>query len=189
MFGVRHYKTKKITKENIFQYVYAVLHHPDYRTKYERNLKREFPRIPFYADFWKWTGWGKSLIDLHLNYETAAPFPLQREDKNPETNRKALVPRMIARKKTGLIEVDTLTNLRGIPAEAWEYRLGTYSTLEWILERYKEKTPKDPTIREKFNAYKFADYKEQVIDLLMQVCTVSVETMKIIKEMPQEIEP
>ena len=68
---------------------------------------------------------------------------------------------------------------------AWEYRLGTYSALEWILERYKEKKPKDPTIAEKFNTYRFAEYKEQVIDLLMKVRTVSVETMKIVKEMPE----
>lgn len=62
---------------------------------------------------------------------------------------------------------------------------GTYSALEWILERYKEKKPKDPTIAEKFNTYRFADYKEQVIELLMRACTVSVETMKIVKEMTE----
>jgi predicted helicase len=181
----KHYKDKTITKEAIFRYVYAVLHHPAYRVKYEINLKREFPRIPFYVDFWQWAGWGKVLMELHLNYEQAAPYPLQREDKNPETVRAAIVPRLMARKETGVIEVDTLTTLRGVPAEAWEYRLGTYSALGWILERYKEKIPKDPTIREKFNTYKFADYKEQVIDLLMRVCTVSVETMNIVKAMPE----
>jgi hypothetical protein len=57
------------------------------------------------------------------------------------------------------------------------------SALEWVLDRYKEKTPKDPTIREKFNTYRFADYKEQVTTLLKRVCTVSVETMKIINQM------
>jgi predicted helicase len=61
--------------------------------------------------------------------------------------------------------------------------LGTYTALEWILERYKEKKPKDPTIAEKFNTYKFADFKEKVIDLLMRVCRVSVETMRIVREM------
>jgi len=91
----------------------------------------------------------------------------------------------MARKDKGEIEVDTFTTLRGVPAEAWEYRLGTYSALEWILERHKEKKPKDPTIAEKFNTYKFAEYKESVIELLMKVCTVSVETMKIVKEMPE----
>ena len=62
--------------------------------------------------------------------------------------------------------------------------MGTYSALEWVLERYKEKKPKDPTIAEKFNTYKFADYKESVIELLGKVCAVSVKTMEIVKEMP-----
>jgi predicted helicase len=88
-----------------------------------------------------------------------------------------------ARKDKGIIEIDTQTTLRGVPAEAWDYPLGTYSALEWILERYKEKKPKDPTIAEKFNTYQFVEYKESVIELLGRVCTVSVETMKIIKEM------
>jgi len=70
-----------------------------------------------------------------------------------------------------------------VPPEAWDYRLGNRSALEWILDQYKEKTPKDPTIREKFNTYRFADYKDHVIDLLKRVTRVSVETMKIIQEM------
>lgn len=69
------------------------------------------------------------------------------------------------------------------PPIAWEYRLGNRSALEWVLDQYKEKTPSDPTIREKFNTYRFADYKEQVIDLLMRVCTGSVKTMEIVGEM------
>ncbi len=73
----------------------------------------------------------------------------------------------------------------GVPPQAWEYRLGTYTALEWVLERYKEKKPRDPTIREKFNTYRFADYKEFVIDLLRRVCTVSIETMDIIHQMPE----
>jgi predicted helicase len=91
----------------------------------------------------------------------------------------------MARKESGVIEVDTLTTLRGVPEEAWEYRLGTYTALEWVLERYKEKTPKDPTIREKFNTYRFKDYKEQVIDLLGRVCRVSVETASVVREMEE----
>lgn len=180
----KHYKDKKISKQDIFHYVYAVLHHPAYRTKYEINLKREFPRIPFYPDFWQWAGWGQRLMDLHLNYETVEPYPLGRIDAVFPSHVK-ITPRLIAQKDHGKIQVDTETTLINIPPEAWEYRLGTYTALEWILERYKEKTPKDPTIREKFNTYKFADYKDQVIDLLLRVCTVSVETMKIIGEMPE----
>jgi predicted helicase len=79
--------------------------------------------------------------------------------------------------------VDNETMLEGVPAEAWEYRLGNRSALEWVLDQYKESTPKDPTIREKFNTYRFADYKEKVIDLLARVTTVSVETQRIVEEM------
>jgi predicted helicase len=175
---------RAIEKLDIFHYIYAVLHHPAYRQKYERNLKREFPRIPFYDDFWRWADWGRQLMDLHLNYESVQPYPLKREDKEPGSLRAPATPRLVAHKEAGVIEVDTLTTLRGVPPEAWEYRLGTYTALEWVLERYKERTPKDPTIREKFNTYRFADYKESVIDLLRRVCTVSVETMKIIGQMP-----
>lgn len=79
-----------------------------------------------------------------------------------------------------------MTTLEGVPKIAWEYRLGNRSALEWILDQYKEKKPKDPTIAARFNTYRFADYKEQVIDLLQRVCTVSVETMKIIHKMEGE---
>jgi predicted helicase len=172
-----------LTKEDIFHYVYAVLHHPAYRAKYEINLKREFPRIPFYEDFHQWAGWGKRLMELHLNYETVNPYPLQTSEVS-KTSEVLPTTRLIARKEKGEIEIDSQTTLKGVPAEAWDYRLGTYSALEWVLERYKEKKPKDPTIAEKFNTYRFADYKEQVIELLGRVCTVSVETMRIVREMP-----
>ena len=75
----------------------------------------------------------------------------------------------------------------GIPPANWEYKLGNRSDLEWILDQYKEKKPSDPTIAEKFNTYRFADYKEKVIDLLMRVCTVSVETVKVVGEMGGEL--
>ena len=70
------YKDKKIKKEDIFNYVYGVLHNPAYRKKYELNLKREFPRIPFYKDFWKWAKWGQELMNLHINYEDAKLYEM-----------------------------------------------------------------------------------------------------------------
>ena len=70
-----------------------------------------------------------------------------------------------------------------MPREAWDYRLGNRSALEWVLDQHKEKTPKDPTIREKFNTYRFADHKEKMIDLLMRVTRVSVETVAIVEAM------
>ena len=98
-----------------------------------------------------------------------------------------------ADKDNGSIRLDSETLLSGLPPEAWSYRLGNRSGVEWILDQYTEKTPKDPTIREKFNTYRFADYKEQVVDLIARVTRVSVETMAIIEAMKnarrEEAEP
>jgi predicted helicase len=203
-----HYQDPTITKDHIFHYTYAVLHHPAYRTKYEINLKREFPRLPFYANFHQWATWGKSLMDLHLNYETIEPYDLKRVDKStgktkpvqtsllptedlePQKTTRPTTPKakLKAEKADGTIILDTETTLEGIPALAWDYKLGNRSALEWILDQYKEKTPKDPTIRELFNTYKFADYKDHVIDLLKRVCTVSLRTMEIIHQMPETVD-
>ncbi len=185
---VKQYGKKGISKETIFNYVYAVLHNPAYRKKYELNLKREFPRIPFYEDFQKWSNLGKQLMDLHINYETIKPYKLEEInvviDLASGGNFDSLFKAKLKADKTeGTIIIDSFTTLKGIPAEAWQYKLGNRSALEWILDQYKESKPKDPTIAEKFNTYKFSDYKDHVIDLLKRVCTVSVETMKIIDEM------
>ncbi|WP_104989717.1 type ISP restriction/modification enzyme [Deinococcus sp. NW-56] len=191
-----HYADPGITREDIFQYVYAVLHHPAYREKYALNLRQEFPRVPFYPEFGRWVAWGRELMGLHVGFETAAPYPLERVDvppkgETPEARALAArgrlkVVRDAAKVPTGAIELDGLTTLRGVPPAAWSYRLGNRSALEWVLERHKETSPKDPTIREKFNTYRFADHKERVVDLLARVTTVSVETARILGEMPPE---
>ncbi|GAL93652.1 type ISP restriction/modification enzyme [Microcystis aeruginosa] len=176
----KHYNDKTITKLDIFHYTYAVLHYPEYRSKYELNLKREFPRLPFYDNFSQWVEWGSKLMELHINYETVAPYPLTRIDTNNNLKPKT---KLKADREKNSINLDDVTFLQDIPKIAWEYKLGNRSALEWILDQYKEKKPKDQTIAERFNNYRFADYKETVIDLLQRVCTVSVETMKIIEAM------
>ncbi|NJN89318.1 MAG: hypothetical protein HC840_29385 [Leptolyngbyaceae cyanobacterium RM2_2_4] len=152
---------------------------------------------------------GKQLIELHINFEEADPYDLERigegtidpthveiqaslfsDDNNGQASRstRKAAPKckLKADKEAGVIEIDTVTSLRGVPAIAWDYKLGNRSALEWVLDQYKEKKPKDPTIAKLFNTYRFADYKEHVIDLLKRVCTVSVKTMEIIKQMPSE---
>ena len=183
-------EARKITKEAIFHYCYAVLHDPVYREKYAQNLKREFPRIPLYgsspADFWLWAAWGEALMALHIGYEAVAPFPLTRTDTPDDKARAAgQSPKAILRADpaAGCITLDSETTLRGIPPEAWTYKLGNRCALDWVLDQYKEKKPKDPTIREKFDTYRFADHKEKVIDLLARVTTVSVETVRIVAAM------
>lgn len=122
-------------------------------------------------------------MELHINYETIKPFPLTRIDLPTTDNQPIPKPKLKADKTQDKILIDTLTTLEKIPKIAWEYRLGNRSALEWVLDQYKEKKPRDKTIAEKFNTYSFADYKETVIDLLQKVCTVSVETIKIIQKM------
>ena len=185
------------------------MHNPAYRKKYELNLKREFPRIPFYKNFRQWAAWGKELMDLHINYETVEPYQLKIENgqlkmkaKKSKEQEQTLsiinsplsiekddfIPKakLKADKISGEIIIDELTTIKGIPKEAWEYKLGIRSAIEWVLDQYKESTPSDLTIKEKFNTYKFADYKDHVIDLLKRVVTVSVKTMEIVKQMETE---
>jgi predicted helicase len=183
----KHYgKAAKISKDDIFAYVYGVLHDPIYRDTYAINLKREFPRIPFYSDFAQWRDWGQRLLDLHIGYEDISPWPLTRLDVTDKKSAAAglsPVVRLRADKEAGIITLDSETTLSGVPAACWDYMLGNRSGLEWVLDQYKEKTPKDPTIRAKFNTYRFAAYKEHVIDLLGRVTRVSVETIEVVDAM------
>ena len=168
-----------ISAEEIFAYTYAVLHDPVYRYDYKVDLLREFPRLPLYHDFDLWAKMGRELLDLHIGFESAEPYPLKRVDSNGQATRTILR----ADKERGIITLDDKTTLSGVPPDAWRYMLGSRSALEWVLDQYKEKKPRDPTIRERFNTYRFADYKERVIDLLRRVCTVSVRTMDVIDDM------
>ena len=137
-----------------------------YREKYAIDLLREFPRLPFYPEFWGWVKMGRRLIEMHTGFESPEPYPLQTVEQTGEAKRVTLR----ADQDEGRIILDDVTTLAGVPADAWRYRLGSRSALEWVLDQYKERKPRDPTIAAKFNTYKFADYKERVIDLLRRVC-------------------
>ncbi len=201
-----------IDAEAIFAYTYAVLHDPVYRYDYANDLLREFPRLPLYHEFDIWARMGRDLLDLHIGFETIEPYPLERVEKSPQRARpkskraSAAVregaaapyaaapapstgedgplskPKLRADKERGIIILDDQTTLAGIPPDAWRYQLGSRSALEWVLDQYKRK-PRDPTIRERFDTYRFADHKERVIDLLRRVCAVSVKTMDIVDRM------
>ena len=172
-----HYGDDSITAEDIFAYVYAMLHDPAYQQRYEIDLLREFPRVHFQTEFAEFVRLGQELLDLHLGFETVEPYPLERRDKDGVTPTRAILR---ADRERGIITLDEQTTLAGVPWPAWVYKLGSRSPVEWILDQYKERKPRDPTIRERFNTYRFADHKERVIDLLARVCTVSVKTMEIV---------
>ncbi|WP_217430831.1 type ISP restriction/modification enzyme [Sphingomonas bacterium] len=177
---VAHYGKKGVTKGAIFHYVYAVLHDPVYRETYALNLKREFPRIPFYPDFARWAAWGETLMAMHIGYEDVAPWPVERIDvASKRAAGTTPKPILKSQSEAGAVVIDADTQITGIPPEAWTYRLGNRSAIDWVLDQHKEKTPRDPTIAAKFNTYRFADYKESMIALLAKVVRVSVETVAI----------
>ena len=183
-WGLRQFREQYgddgIGSEDVFAYTYAMVHDPEYRQRYEVDLRREFPRVYFQEDFAWWAQQGRELLDLHLGFETAEPWPLERVDKDEVTPKRSILG---ADKESGVITLDEQTSLAGVPAEAWEYRLGSRSALEWVLDQYKERKPRDPTIREQFNTYRFANHKETVIDLLGRVCAVSTFTTNIVNEL------
>jgi predicted helicase len=177
---------KSVTKDAIFAYTYAVLHDPLWRATYAINLKREFPRVPFHTDFTLWSAWGRRLLDLHIGYETAEPWPLVRTDLSDKAARAAgQSPKPILKSdlSTGTIILDSETTLTSLPPAAWAYRLGNRSAVDWILDQHKERRPRDPTIRAKFDTYRFRDHKEKVADLVARVARVAVETMEIVEAM------
>ena len=176
----QHYSDDAISGEDVFAYTYAMLHDPAYRKRYEIDLRRDFPRVYFQEDFPWWAQQGRELLDMHLGFETVEPWPLERVDKDGVTPKRAILRADMER---NVITMDEQTSLAGVPAEAWEYRLGSRSGLEWVLDQYKERKPRDPTIKERFNTYRFADHKERVVDLLGRVCAVSAFTTTIVNEL------
>ncbi len=177
---VARYGKKGVSKDAIFAYCYGVLHDPVYRETYALNLKREFPRIPFYPDFARWAAWGEALMAMHIGYEAVEPWPVERIE-TPGKRAEGTHPKPVLKSQpeNGCVVVDADTQITGIPVEAWTYRLGNRSAIDWVLDQHKEKKPKDPTIAAKFNTYRFADYKERMIELLARVVRVSVDTAAI----------
>ena len=117
-----------------------------------------------------------------LHRPSAPAAQLKRTDVPDAKSRKAgLAPKCILRgdRNSGSIVIDGETTLSDLPEAVWDYRLGNRSALEWVLDQYGESTPRDPTIRDKFNTYRFADYKENVIALIGRVTTIAVETQRI----------
>ena len=225
-----------IPKWDIFCYVYAVLHHPEYRAKYAENLKRELPRIPLVGGgtgvspvaehgqdgratptFWAFAKAGKDLAKLHVDYESVEPYPLKYIEmgaafgvrdlapafvlpkqasankaaasrRTPKGAQRAPLPlsyrvedkMRLAKDRKSLKVNDTLT-LAGIPPEAFEYRLGNRSALEWVIDEYQVTEDKRSGIRSDPNR---ADDPEYIVKLVGRVIRVSVETVRIVKSLP-----
>jgi predicted helicase len=172
-----HYKNKKITKWDIFYYVYGLLHHPGYRTKFADNLKKSLPRIPFAPDFKAFAVAGKKLAELHVEYEKLDPYPLKYVE-NPDLPLSYVVAdKMKLNKDKTELRVNESLTLAGIPRAAFEYRLGNRSALEWVIDQYQVSEDKRSGIKSDPNR---ADDPEYIVRLVGQVVKVSLETVKIV---------
>jgi predicted helicase len=205
--GLKHftdaYPTETISKEDLFYYIYGLLHSPDYRTKYADNLSKELPRIPKVStaqDFWAFSTAGRKLADLHINYETQPMYAvefvggrllldtLEPKDFYVEKMKFGKSSSKAAGKddKTTIIYNSKIT-ITGIPLEAYEYVVNGKPAIEWVMERYGVSTHKDSGIVNDANTWglETANNPRYPLDLLLRVITVSLETMKIVGGLPR----
>jgi predicted helicase len=179
----------KIGKEDVFYYVYGVLHSPEYKRRFEADLKKMLPRIPFAQDFWPFSKAGRELAKWHLSYESVEPYPLQESSSqlglDPKTHYK--VTKMTFGKRGKEVDKTTIVynsaiTLAGIPLEAYDYVVNGKPALEWIMERYQFTREKDSQITNDPNDW--SDDPKYIIDLVKRIVRVSLETMKIVNGLP-----
>ncbi|MDF3091166.1 DEAD/DEAH box helicase [Burkholderia semiarida] len=198
--GLAHFQSaypgEQISKEDVFYYVYGLLHSPDYRERYADNLAKELPRIPCVksaADFWAFSKAGRELADLHVNYETVETYPLQMEgggllltDADYRVEKMRYGKNGKDKDLTTLIYNDKIT-VTGIPLEAYEYVINGKPALDWVVERQCVKTDKDSGIVNDANDYatETMNNPRYPLELFQRVVTVSLETMKIVKALPR----
>lgn len=189
----------KVTKEDIFYYVYGILHSPDYRAAFSADLKKSLPRLPLVEaadDFWTFSKAGRDLASLHLNYETVEPYAGCRIVFSPLTDRGGSmnyrVEKMRFGKKDskmadkGVIYYNSGITIENIPPEAYDYVVNGKSAIEWIMERYAVTTNKDSGIMNDTNDWAAEhDDEKYIFNLLLRIITVSLETMKIVRSLPE----
>jgi predicted helicase len=175
-----HYQDETISKWDIFHYIYALLHHPAYREKYAANLKRELPRIPFAPDFRAFAAAGARLAEIHVHYETQPEYPLTRLE-TPGLPLDWRVEKMKLSPDKSALKYNDFLTLTGIPPEVYDYKLGNRSALEWVIDQYQVRTDKRSGLTSDPNR---GDDPQYILRLLGQVITVSLETLKIIHNLP-----
>ncbi len=176
-----HYKDKKLDKWSVFYYVYGLLHHPGYREKFADNLKHDLARIPYARDFRAFSKAGKKLADLHLDYEKLKPWDLQFIETPGTPLSYRVDDKMRLSKNKASLTVNKSLTLSGIPPEAFDYRLGNRSALDWVLDQYQVYTDPRSGVTSDPNRQ---DDPKYIVRLVGQVIRVSTETVAIVKSLP-----
>ncbi len=178
----KHYKDDAITKWDIFYYNYGILHHPEYREKYQANLRRDLPHIPFAPDFWGFANAGEQLADIHVNYKTVPKYDGLQYIETPGVPVDWRVEKMKLSKDKTQLKYNEFLTIDGIPEKTYEYRLGTRSALEWVIDQYRVKTDKRSGI---VNDPNRVDEPRYIVDLIAKVIYVSLETNEIVNGLPE----
>ena len=172
-----HYRDEAINEWDIFYYIYGLLHHPTYRERYQANLKRDLPHIPYAPDFWGFAKAGQQLGEIHVGYEEVQEHPLD-FIKKPNTPIDWRVEKMkLSKGKTQLVYNNSLT-LDGIPPAVFDYQLGNRSALHWVIDQYRVKKDARSGIEKDPNR---ADDERYIVRLIGKVITVSLETVQIVE--------
>lgn len=189
----------KVTKEDIFYYVYGLLHSPEYRTEFATDLKKSLPRLPLVEkadDFWAFSKAGRELANLHLNYETIEPYKKCNILYSPFTNKGDRINYHVEKMRFGkidskkadksIIHYNNAITIENIPAEAYEYIVNGKSAIEWIMERYAITTDKKSGITNDPNDWAREHNDEKYIfNLLLRIINVSVQTVEFVKKLPK----
>lgn len=186
------YSSESISKEDVFYYVYGLLHSPDYLERYADNLSKELPRIPCVktaADFRAFSTAGRKLADLHLNYETVEKYPLQIVGGGlllTDADYRVEKMRYGKNKDLTTLHYNDKITLTGIPLEAYKYVVNGKPALDWVVERQAVTEHKDSGIVNDANdwAIETMGNPRYPLELFQRVITVSLETMKIVKSLP-----
>jgi predicted helicase len=184
----KHYTDDTIGKEDIFWYVYGILHSQEYRQRFAADLKKMLPRIPLALNFWEFSSAGRKLGEWHLNYETVEPYPLTEQaglllmDESNFRVAKMVFGKANGRPDKSRIVVNQYLTLHNIPIESYEYIVNGKSAIEWVMERYAVDIDKDSGINNDPNDW--SNDPRYIIDLLKRIVRVSVESVKIINQLP-----
>ena len=202
--GLKHFQAayagEQISKEDLFYYIYGLLHSSDYRERFANNLSKELPRIPAVktaADFWAFSKAGRALSDLHVNYETVEPYPVViavgdlRLADIPDAEKFYRVEKMKfggkgKDKDNTIVHYNPRITMTGIPLAAYDYVVNGKPALDWVMERQCLKADKASGIVNDANAYanETVGNPAYPLELFQRVITVSLETIKIVNGLP-----